>query len=158
MPCSSAAVTRQRAAAGPTHRLVLCERVLATLVILRLQLPHQALAVLYGVDRATVTRAARQIRPLLAACGFAVPDAPGVRLHTLADVFAYAADHGVQPRIGGTEVQVRRPRANWPGRRAFVSGKWKAIASRIWSLQSSTVSPSATHAGTLPADRGTRVA
>jgi hypothetical protein len=48
-----------------------------------------------------------------------------VRLHTLADVFAYAAAHGVQLRIDGTEVQVRRPRANRPGRRAFVSGKRK---------------------------------
>jgi hypothetical protein len=38
---------RQRAAgAGPHHRLIFCDRVLVTLVILRLQLPHQALAVL----------------------------------------------------------------------------------------------------------------
>ena len=117
---------RQRAAgAGPHHRLVFCDRVLATLVILRFQLPHQALAVLDGVNRATITRAVHEVRPLLAARGFAVPDAPGVRLHTLADVFAYAAAHGVQLRIDGTEVQVRRPQANRPGRRAFVSGKRK---------------------------------
>jgi hypothetical protein len=50
--------------------------------------------VLYGVDRLTITRAVHQIRPLLARRGFAVPDAAGVRLHTLADVFAYAAAHG----------------------------------------------------------------
>ena len=56
---------------------------LVTLVILRLRLPHQALAVLYGVDRATVTRAVHEVRTLLARRGFAVPDAPGVRLHTL---------------------------------------------------------------------------
>jgi DDE superfamily endonuclease/Helix-turn-helix of DDE superfamily endonuclease len=116
---------RRAAGAGPHHRLVFCDRVLVTLVILRFQLPHQALAVLYGVDRATITRAVHQIRPLLARRGFAVPDAPGVRLHTLADVFAYAAAHGVQLRIDGTETQVRRPRANRPGRRAFVSGKKK---------------------------------
>ena len=117
---------RQRAAgAGPHHRLIFVDRIVVTLVILRFQLPHQALAVLYGVDRATITRAVHQIRPLLARRGFAVPDAPGVRLHTLADVFAYAAAHGVQLRIDGTEVQVRRPRANRPGRRAFVSGKRK---------------------------------
>jgi DDE superfamily endonuclease len=48
-----------------------------------------------------------------------------VRLHTLADVFAYAAAHGVQLRIDGTKTPVRRPRANRPGRRAFVSGKKK---------------------------------
>jgi hypothetical protein len=48
-----------------------------------------------------------------------------VRLRTLADVFAYAAAHGVELRIDGTETQVRRPRAIRPGRRAFVSGKRK---------------------------------
>jgi hypothetical protein len=46
-------------------------------------------------------------------------------LKTLADVFAYAAARGVTLRIDGTEVQVRRPRAGRPGRRAFVSGKKK---------------------------------
>nr|MEA2798729.1 hypothetical protein [Phenylobacterium sp.] len=44
---------------------------------------------------------------------------------TLADAFAYASAAGVTLRIDGTEVQVRRPRANKPGRRAFVSGKKK---------------------------------
>ena len=101
------------------------DRVLVTLVVLRLQLPHQAVAVLYGVDRATITRAVREVRPLLAARGFAVPGLAGVRLRTLADVVAYAAAHGVELRIDGTETQVRRPRANRPGRRAFVSGKRK---------------------------------
>jgi hypothetical protein len=99
--------------------------VLVTLVILRLQLPHQALAVLYGVDRATLTRAVGEVRSLLAARGFAVPGLPGVRLRTLADVVAYAVAHGVELRIDGTETQVRRPRANRPGRRTFVSGKRK---------------------------------
>jgi DDE superfamily endonuclease len=117
---------RQRVAgAGPHPRLVFTDRVVITLVVLRFQLPHQALAVLYGVDRSTITRVIGQIRPLLAARGFAVPGHPGVRLRTLADVFAYAQAEGVQLRIDGTEVQVRRPRANRPGRRAFVSGKRK---------------------------------
>src|SRR5260370_362534 len=40
-------------------------------------------------------------------------------------VFAYAASQGAHVRSDGTEVQVRRPRANRPGRRAFVSGKKK---------------------------------
>lgn len=111
--------------AGPDHDLPFTDRVIVTLVYLRFQLPHAALAGLYGVDRSTVTRAVREIRPLLAARGFAVPGEPGVRLHTLADVFAYAAARGVELRIDGTEVQVRRPRANRPGRRAFVSGKKK---------------------------------
>ena len=117
---------RQRAAgAGPHHQLVFCDRVLATLVHLRFQLPHHALAVLYGVDRATITRAIHEIRPLLAKRGFAVPGMPGVRLRTLADVVAYAAAEGIQLRLDGTETQVRRPRANQPGRRAFISGKRK---------------------------------
>lgn len=108
---------------GPGHQLVFTDRVIATLVILRFQLPHAALALFYGVDRSTVTRAVHEIRPLLAARGFAVPGRPELRLRTLADVFAYAAAEGVELRIDGTEVQVRRPRAGRPGRRAFISGK-----------------------------------
>jgi Helix-turn-helix of DDE superfamily endonuclease len=52
---------------------VFTDRVIATLVILRFQLPHAAIAVFYGVDRSTITRAVHEIRPLLAAHGFAVP-------------------------------------------------------------------------------------
>lgn len=48
-----------------------------------------------------------------------------MRLKTLADVFAYAASQGMKLRVDGTEVRVRRPTANRPGRRAFVSGKKK---------------------------------
>jgi hypothetical protein len=117
---------RQRAAgAGPDHELVFTDRVVATLVILRFQLPHAALALFYGVDRSTITRAVHEVRPLLAARGFAVPTSPDVRLRTLADVFAYAAGEGVELRFDGTEVRVRRPRANKPGRRAFISGKMR---------------------------------
>jgi DDE superfamily endonuclease len=111
--------------AGPGHELAFADRVTATLVVLRFQLPHAALALLYGVDRSTITRAVGEVRPLLAARGFAVPGERGLRLRTLADVFAYAASQGVHLRIDGTEVQVRRPAANRPGRRAFVSGKKK---------------------------------
>src|SRR5216684_3354043 len=111
--------------AGPNRELPFTDRVIATLVVLRFQLPHAALALFYGVDRSTITRAVHEIRPLLAARGFAVPGEPGLRLRTLADVFAYAASHGVHLRIDGTEVQVRRPRAHRPGRRAFISGKKK---------------------------------
>jgi hypothetical protein len=115
---------RQRAAgAGPNRKLILCDRILVTLVHLRFQLPHQALAVLYEVDRSTITRAIHEIRPLLAGRGFAVPGGLGLRLKTLADVFAYAAACDVGLRLDATEIQVRRPRANRVGRRAFVSGK-----------------------------------
>ena len=109
--------------AGHPETLTLRDRLLVTLAWLRLALPHQALAVLYGVERSTISNAVRQIRPLLANRGFATPT--GVRLHTLADVLAYAAAEGLTVRLDGTEIQVRRPKANRPGRRAFVSGKRK---------------------------------
>ena len=116
---------RRAEGAGPARDLPFIDRVIATLVILRFQLPHAALAVFYGVDRSTITRAVGEIRPLLEARGFAVPGKPDLRLKTLGDVFAYASAEGVELRIDGTEVQVRRPKANRPGRRAFVSGKKK---------------------------------
>ncbi|WTJ47359.1 transposase [Streptomyces atratus] len=116
---------RRAEGAGRKPKLELVDRLLVTLVHLRLGLPHAALAELYRVDRSTVSAAIRQVRPLLAARGFAVPDRPGVRLRTLEDAFAYADFEGVDLRIDGTEVQVRRPRAGRPGRKAFVSGKKK---------------------------------
>lgn len=117
---------RMRAAgAGPDHQLVFLDRVLVTLVALRWALSHKVLALLFGVSSATIDRAVAEIRPLLAARGFAVPERPGIRLRTLADVFAYAEAEGIGLRIDGTEVQVRRPKAGRPGRKAFVSGKKK---------------------------------
>ena len=105
---------RLRAAgAGRGQDLAFTDRVLVTLAVLRLQIPHAALAVMYGVHRSTVTRAVRQVRPLLAGRGYATPAGP--RLHTLADVFAYAAARGIRLRADGSEIQVRRPKA---GRRA----------------------------------------
>ena len=89
-----------RRAQARTTNCAFADRVIVTLVTLRFQLPHAALAELYRVDRSTVTRAVREIRPLLAARGFAVPGRPGLRLRTLADVFAYAAAEGVELRHG----------------------------------------------------------
>jgi hypothetical protein len=80
---------RRAAGAGRRHDLVFTDRVLVPLAVLRLQVPHAALAAMYGVHRSTITRAVREIRPLLAGRGYATPAGP--RLHTLADVFAYAA-------------------------------------------------------------------
>lgn len=51
-----------------------------------------------------------------------VPDRPGIRLRTLADVFAYAQAEGAELRLDATEIQVCRPMAGRGGRRAFVSG------------------------------------
>ncbi|MDQ0760253.1 transposase family protein [Streptomyces canus] len=116
---------RRAAGAGPSRKLVFMDRLLVTLVHLRLPLPLAALAELYGVDRSTGSGAFREVRPLLASRGFAVPERPGVRLRTLEDVSAYAEAEGGSLRIDGTEVQVRRPRVGRPGRKSFVSGKKK---------------------------------
>ena len=116
---------RRAEGAGRRHELVFTDRVLVTLAVLRLQVPHAALAVMFGVDRSTVTRAVREVRPLLAGRGYATPQ--GQRLSTLADVFACAAASGITLRIDGSEIQVRRPPAHRPGRRAFVSGKKMSI-------------------------------
>ncbi|SHM26815.1 MULTISPECIES: transposase family protein [Streptomyces] len=99
------------------------DRLLVTPVHVRLGLPHAALAQSCGVDRSTVSRAIREVRRPLAACGFAVPDCPGRRSRTLENLFAYADAEGIELRLDGTEVQVRRPRAGSLGRKAFMSGK-----------------------------------
>lgn len=104
-------VRRRAQGAGADYRLVFVDRLLATLIHLRHDLPHAVLAVLFGVDRSTVTRAVGEMRRLLAERGFAVPDRPGMRLRTLEDVFAYAQAEGVELRLDATEVQVRRPAA-----------------------------------------------
>ncbi len=114
---------RRAEGAGHPRDLVFTDRVLVTLAVLRLQIPHAALAVMYGVHRSTVTRAVHEVRPLLGGRGYATPQ--GRRLRTLADVLAYASAHSVRLRIDGSEIQVRRPKAGQPGRRAFVSGKKK---------------------------------
>lgn len=118
---------RQRApGAGARHQLVFVDRLVATLIHLRHDLPHAVLALLlYEVDRSAVTRAVGEVRRLLAVRGFAVADRPGVRLRTLEDVFACAQAEGVRLRLDATEVQVRRRAAGRGGRRAFVSGKKK---------------------------------
>jgi DDE superfamily endonuclease len=111
--------------AGPGRELPFVDRVTVTLVILRFQLPHAALAVWLRSAPLHHHPDCGEVRPLLAQRGFAVPGQPGLRLRTLADVFAYAAAEGARLRIDGTEVQVRRPPAGRPGRRALVSGKKK---------------------------------
>jgi hypothetical protein len=115
---------RRLPGAGGIYGLVFVDRVLVTLLALRLGLPHEALGHMFGVSRQTVDRAVREIRPLLAKCGFATP-LPGPRLRTLADVFAYAQSHGVTLRVDGTEIRVRRPRKGKRGRNRFISGKVK---------------------------------
>ncbi|MFV2117134.1 transposase family protein [Streptomyces sp. Act-28] len=124
-----------------------------TLVHLRTGLTHEALGVIHEAGSSTIGRAIGEIRPLLAARGFAVPDRPGIRLRTLDDVFAYAAAENITLRIDGTETQVRRPKAHSPGRRAFASGKRKQNTIKTTTISdhqgrtlwSGTVRPDRTH-------------
>ncbi|WP_313905106.1 MULTISPECIES: transposase family protein [unclassified Streptomyces] len=122
---------RQRAAgAGPNYHLVFVDRVLITLVCLRLHLPHAALAELYGVTRPTVTRAIHEIRPLPARRGLAVPQRPVRGCIPWLASSPMPRPGGADLRVDGTEVQVRRPRAGRAGRKAFVSGKKKQSIAR----------------------------
>lgn len=64
---------RQRAlGTGARYRLVFVDRLVATLIHLRHDLPHAVLAVLFDVDRSTVTRVVGEVRELLAERGCAV--------------------------------------------------------------------------------------
>ncbi|MBM9506640.1 helix-turn-helix domain-containing protein [Actinacidiphila acididurans] len=94
---------RREAGAGPKYELVFTDRLLATLVHLRTGLTYEALGVIYQVGKSTIGRAVAEVRPLLAARGFAVPQRPGLRLRTLEDVFAYAEAEGVTLRIDGVK-------------------------------------------------------
>ncbi|WP_240363615.1 transposase [Streptomyces sp. S1A1-7] len=121
--------------AGPKYELVFIDRLLVTPVRLRTGLTHKALGVLYKVGSSTIGRAIREVRPLSADRGLAVPDRPGIRLRTLEDLFADAGAEDVTLRIDGKETQVRRPRAGRPGRRAFVSGKRRQNTVKITTIR-----------------------
>ncbi|GAB3994655.1 hypothetical protein GCM10029992_09770 [Glycomyces albus] len=112
--------------AGAQHRLVFIDRLLATLVNLRLGVTHDVLACWFGVDRSTITRAISEIRPLLAARGCSIT--PGVRLRTLAEVVDHLGGTGQAGIVDGTEIRVRRPAEGSPDRDRFVSGKTKQNA------------------------------
>jgi hypothetical protein len=137
----------------------------ATLIHLRHDLPHSVLGLLFSVDRSTITRAIAEIRQLLAERGCAVPDRPGLRLQTLADVFAYAQAEGVELRLDATEIQVRRPPAGRGGQRAFVPGKkklntMKATVIADWrgrTLWTDTMRPGRMHDATAARNEGIAV-
>ncbi|MFJ8133959.1 transposase family protein [Streptomyces hydrogenans] len=156
---------RRAAGAGARHRLVFVDRLVATLIHLRHDLPHSVLALLFDVDRSTVTRAVGEIRGLLAERGCAVPDRPGLRLRTLADVFAYAQAEGIKLRLDAAEIHTRRPAAGRGRRRAFVSGKKKqntmkatVIAdSQGRTLWSDALRPGRMHDATAARDEGIAV-
>ncbi len=143
------------------HQLVFVDRLVATLIHLRHDLPHSVLGLLFGVERSTVTRAIAEIRALLAEPGCAVPDRPGLRLRTKADVFAYAQTEGIELRLDATEIQVCRPPAGRGGRRAFVSGKkrqntMKATVIADWRGRTFGPAPCGLVVRTMPRPPATR--
>jgi hypothetical protein len=97
---------------GPKYGLVFVDRLLVTLVHLRIGLTHQALGVVYGVGSSTIDRAIGEIRPLLAERGFAVPE-------VLASDVCRTRERRAPPVASASAVH-RTPRdlrRNPPGRR-----------------------------------------
>lgn len=55
---------RRAAGASVRHQLVFVDRLVATLIHLRYDLPHSVLGLLFGGDRSTTTRAIAEIEPV----------------------------------------------------------------------------------------------
>ncbi|MFD7232670.1 transposase family protein [Streptomyces sp. NPDC059881] len=121
---------KRKVGAGPKYELVFTDRVLVTLVHLRTGLTHAALGEIYEVASSAIGRAISEIRPLLAARGFAVPDRPGLRLRTLEDVFAYAVAENVTLRIDGTEGIAEQLR-QCPAVKAEVDEGYRGLANEF---------------------------
>lgn len=103
-----------------------------TLAFIRHGLTHDVLASLFRVDRSTISRTIAEIRPLLAKRGIEVED--NQTLRTMADAFAYLDATGKVGRLDGSDIQVRRPKANFPGRRRFISGKRKQNTIKVSTI------------------------
>jgi hypothetical protein len=82
---------RRAPGAGSRPRLTLADRVVATLLYLRLSISCPLLAQLLGVNRTTISRAIRDTLPLLDQHPPAIAEPATARIHTLADLHAYAA-------------------------------------------------------------------
>ncbi|GAA1544264.1 hypothetical protein GCM10009730_61760 [Streptomyces albidochromogenes] len=77
--------------AGAKDKLTTADRVLATVLYLRKLGTRDLLAQLFGVNGSTLTRAVRQIQPLLAEHGYTIPPSTA-RFRTPADVTAFLAN------------------------------------------------------------------
>ncbi|MEO3763816.1 transposase family protein [Streptomyces sp. B5E4] len=118
--------------AGAKHRPVFVDRLLATLVQLRHGVAHDVLTCWFDVDRATVTRAIGEVRPLLAERGRTV--SPGLRLRTLAEVVDHLGGSKRTGIVDGTEIRVRRSAVGHKDRDKFISGKSKQKAVKTMVL------------------------
>lgn len=118
---------RQRAiGAGRRYKLDLATYLLMTMMWVRLYLTTEALAVLFGVDKATVSRNGRRILAVLRRVSEGEIEWPDPPVHgegkSLAE--ALADDSDLLAILDGTEQPMRRPRD--PQRqRTFYSGKKK---------------------------------
>jgi transposase len=77
--------------AGAKDKLTTADRVLATVLYLRKLGTRDLLAKLFGVNGSTLTRAVRQVQPLLAEHGYTIPPSTA-RFQTPADVTAFLAN------------------------------------------------------------------
>ena len=85
-----------REGAAPPRKLDLTDHLLATRLRQHLNLPVRLTAALLGVNPTTISHATSRTASLLA--GIPQPPAappPAIRLHTLQDLRAYAASHGI---------------------------------------------------------------
>ena len=84
----------RKPAGGHPPALTLEEKLLATVLRTRFGTPQHVLAELFGVVKATISKAQQQITPLLEQSKHTITPAHD-RLTTLADLTAYAAAHGI---------------------------------------------------------------
>ncbi|GGU62746.1 hypothetical protein GCM10010259_61750 [Streptomyces daghestanicus] len=77
--------------AGAKDKLTTADRVLATVLYLRKLGTRDLLAQLFGVNGSTLTKAVRQVQPLLAEHGYTIPPSTA-RFRTPADVTAFLAN------------------------------------------------------------------
>jgi hypothetical protein len=84
----------RKAAGGYPPALTLPEMILATILRTRFRMPQRVPAELFGVVTATISKAERQIRPLLEQYHPAI-EPTGTSFSTLAELTAHAAAHGI---------------------------------------------------------------
>jgi hypothetical protein len=109
----------------PKQHLAFTDRLLVTLVHLRLRLPHVGLVELHDMDRSTGSGAIRDVRPLPATRGFVVPQQGRAAAAHSGDLFSYADVEGCRAADRRHRSAGPPPACGLPGRKAFMSGKKK---------------------------------
>jgi hypothetical protein len=87
---------RRAAGAGAPTKLTDADRVLATVLYLRRLCTQTVLAELFGVDRSVITKAVRDVRPLLHQHGHTITPSTA-RFPAPADLLAFLADADTEP-------------------------------------------------------------